>query len=142
MMLKNMLSICLLTAATSAWAADAPAPASAKPDAGDVHVEKATGENAQTVADVVTKRADLKDKVVQVRGKVVKYNPRIMGKNWVHLRDGTGTEADETNDLLVTTKDITKVGDVVTAKGVVRVEKDFGSGYAYNVMLEEATLQK
>ena len=109
-------------------------------DMSNISVPKATGANAQTVADVVTKRAELKDKPVLVRGKVVKYNGGIMGRNWVHLRDGTG--ADGGNDILVTTKNTTKPGEVVTAKGVVRIDKDFGSGYAYQVLLEDATLLK
>jgi len=111
-------------------------------DLANIKVPKAAGANAKTVAEVMTKGAELKDKPVLVRGKVVKYNEGIMGKNWVHLRDGSGTDADKTNDILVTTKDETKVGDVVTAKGVVHTDKDFGSGYAYKVLVEDATLQK
>ena len=83
----------------------------------------------------------LKDKPVLVRGKVVKYNAGIMGKNWVHLRDGSGSAADNTNDVLVTTANQAKVGDVVTVKGIVHTNKDFGAGYAYKVLIEEATLQ-
>lgn len=109
--------------------------------AGNVHVAKATGANARTVAEVMTGGAQLKDKTVIVRGKVVKYNPGIMGKNWVHLRDGSGSAADESNDLLVTTMSETRVGAVVTAKGIVRTDKDFGAGYAYKTLVEEATLQ-
>ncbi|MFY9329715.1 MAG: nucleotide-binding protein [Georgfuchsia sp.] len=111
------------------------------PDLGDVHVAKATGANARTVAEVVAQGAKLKDKPVLVRGKVVKYNQGIMGKNWVHLRDGTGSAADNTNDILVTTLSVTKVGDIVTAKGVVHTNKDFGAGYSFKVLVEEATLQ-
>jgi hypothetical protein len=107
----------------------------------DEHVSKAKGENAQTVADVVTKSAKLKDKTVLVRGKVVKYNAEIMDKNWVHLRDGSGSAEKDTNDILVTTASKTKVGDIVTFKGTVRTDKDFGSGYSYKVLIEEATLQ-
>jgi hypothetical protein len=109
---------------------------------GDVKVPKASGPDARTVAEVVTKSAELKDKTVLVRGKVVKYSDSIMGKNWIHLRDGSGSAADNTNDLLVTTKDQAKVGDVFVVKGVVRTDKNFGSGYAYKVLIEEATLQK
>ncbi|MCX7155589.1 MAG: hypothetical protein NTW45_03995 [Rhodocyclales bacterium] len=110
--------------------------------AGDVKVPKASGPEARTVAEVVTKSAELKDKAVLIRGKVVKYSPGIMGKNWIHLRDGSGSAADQTNDLLVTTMDPAKVGDVVVVKGVVRTDKDFGSGYAYKVLVEEAKLQQ
>lgn len=107
----------------------------------DVHVAKASGANARTVAEIITKSAELKDKPVLVRGKVVKYNPQIMGKNWIHLRDGTGSAADGTNDILVTSTNQTSVGAVVTVKGIVHTDKDFGAGYAYKVLIEEAALQ-
>ena len=106
-----------------------------------VKVPKAVGANAQTVEAVNIRRAELKDQVVRVRGKVVKYAPGIMGKNWIHLRDGTGSVASNTNDIVVTTTSETKTGDVVTARGTVQTDKDFGSGYAYKVLIEEATLQ-
>jgi len=111
-------------------------------DTGDVHVPKASGANARTVSEILTKSAELKDKPVLVRGKVVKYNPGIMGKNWIHLRDGSGSAADNTNDVLVTTMNQAKAGDVVTVTGVVRTNKDFGSGYSYKVLVEEATLKQ
>ena len=96
-------------------------------DIGDVRVGKATGANARTVAEISTKAKELKD------------NPGIMGKNWIHLRDGTGAEG--SNDLLVTTSQETRLGDIITIKGTVRVDKDFGAGYAYKVLVEDATLQ-
>src|SRR4051812_48599030 len=88
-------------------------------EAPDVKIEKAKGANARTVAEIVAKSADLKDKPVLVRAKVVKYNGGIMGKNWVHLRDGTGSATDNSNDIIVTTADQANVGDVVNAEGVV-----------------------
>jgi hypothetical protein len=111
------------------------------PDVGDVKVAKAQGPDARTVAELFGKKAELKDKPVTLRGKVVKFTPEVMGKNWVHLRDGTGSAADNTNDVVVTTKDQTQVGAVVVAKGVVRTDVDLGSGYAYKVLVEEAKLQ-
>jgi hypothetical protein len=110
-------------------------------DTTPIKVPKATGANARTVAEVITKSAELKDKPVRVRGKVVKYSGAIMGKNWIHLRDGSGTDADNTNDILVTSATPAKLGDVVTVAGVVRVNKDFGAGYSYKVLIEEATIQ-
>ena len=110
-------------------------------DIADVVVPKASGPNARTVEEIVTKGSELKDKSVLVRGKVVKYNPAIMGKNWIHLRDGSGSAAKNSNDILVTTADQAKLGDILTVKGIVRTDKDFGSGYAYKVLIEEATLQ-
>jgi hypothetical protein len=117
------------------------AKAAPAPDTAPIKVAKASGANARTVAEVATKSAELKDKPVVVSGKVVKYNPAIMGKNWIHLRDGSGDAAKETNDILVTTAAQTKVGDVVTASGIVRTNKDFGSGYTYKVLIEDATLK-
>jgi hypothetical protein len=114
---------------------------SRQPDAADVKVPKASGANARTVAEIMSNSAELNGKTVVVSGKVVKYNPEIMGKNWLHLRDGSGSAADNTNDILVTSKNQAKIGDIVTAEGIVRTDRDFGSGYAYKVLIEEASLQ-
>jgi hypothetical protein len=112
------------------------------PDVGDIRVAKAKGPDARTVAEIVGKKAELKDKPVMVRGKVVKFTPNVMGKNWIHLRDGTGSAADNTNDILVTTSEQTEVGDVIVAKGVVRTDVNLGAGYSYKVLVEDATVQK
>lgn len=103
-------------------------------------VSKATGKEARNVAEIFSQRTALKDKTVLVRGKVVKFTPEILGKNWLHLRDGSGSDADGTNDVLVTTKEPAKVGDVVLVKGVVHTDKDLGSGYFFKVLIEDATL--
>lgn len=116
----------------------APSPA----DIGSVKVPKATGRDARTVAEIVTQRAQLKDKTVEVRGKVVKFTGGVLGKNWIHLRDGSGSAAESTDDLVVTTADATRVGDVVIAKGVVHTDRDLGSGYAYKVLVEDARLTR
>ena len=108
----------------------------------DEHIDKAKGKNAHTVGELMGNGAKFRNKTVLVRGKVVKYNADIMGRNWAHLRDGSGFAADETNDILVTTKDATAVGEIVTAKGVIHTDKDFGAGYFYKVLIEDAKLQK
>jgi len=118
-----------------------PADASVAPVAPDAKVAKASGPNAKTVAEIITEAANLKDKTVLVRGKVVKYNAGIMGRNWIHLRDGSGSAVAKTNDVLITSLNAVKVGDVVTAKGIVRTDKDFGSGYIYKVIVEEASFE-
>ena len=110
-------------------------------DAGDIQVPKARGANAKTVAEIVKQAGNLKDKPVLVRGKIVKYNAGIMGMNWIHLRDGSGSAADESNDILVTTRQQAKLADVVNVQGVVRTNKDFGGGYTYKVLIEDATLK-
>lgn len=148
--MKSLFATSLILLATAASAVESVAPAKLPPghapisrpaDPGDIKVPKAVGANARTVAEIVTKRAELKDQAVLVRGKVVKFNPEIMGKNWVHLRDGSGSAADGSNDILVTTMASAKVGDVVTVQGIVRADKDFGAGYSYQVLIEEATLK-
>lgn len=122
-------------AATHAAAATGPK------EVGDVKVPKASGADARTVSEVWAQRAALKEKSVTLRGKVVKWNAGIMGKNWLHLRDGSGA-AGKDNDITITTSDEAAVGDVVLVKGTVRVDKDFGAGYAYPVIIEDAKLSK
>ncbi len=110
------------------------------PAAPDEKVAKAAGADARTVAEVWAQKDGLKEKTVTLKAKVVKYNQAIMGRNWLHLRDGSGAEASRDNDIAVTTMDTAKVGDVVTIKGVVRTAKDFGSGYTYPVIIEDAKI--
>ncbi len=90
----------------------------------------------QTVGDVYAKKAELSGKPVKVRGKVVKFSPQIMGKNWVHIQDGTGEAGN--NDLTVTTSATANIGDTVVISGALSLDKDFGYGYAYGVIVEDA----
>jgi hypothetical protein len=122
-------------------AAQHAAAAAGPADVGDVKVAKAAGADARTVAEIFSQRTSLKEKPVTIRGKVVKFNEGIMGRNWLHLRDGTGN-AGKDNDITITTGDRAAVGDVVVVKGTVRVDKDFGSGYAYPVIVEDAKVSK
>ena len=94
-----------------------------------------------SVADVFAKQAALSGKPVTVRGTVMKFNGGIMDRNWLHIQDGSGTADAKTNDLTITTAADVKVGDVVTLTGLVGTKKDFGSGYAYDVIIEKATLK-
>lgn len=89
-----------------------------------------------TVAAIYAGSAKLGGQTVKLRGKVVKYNANILNKNWVHVQDGTG-EAGR-NDLLVTTTDVAKVGETVLVEGKVALNKDFGAGYNYELLVEEA----
>jgi hypothetical protein len=104
-------------------------------------IPRATGPGAHTIAEVVAGRATLNGTSVTVRGQVTKYNPDIMGRNWLHVQDGSG-KGPAASDILVTTTGTANVGDVVVAKGVVRTDQDFGAGYSYAVMVEDATLVK
>jgi hypothetical protein len=94
-----------------------------------------------TVANVWANRKSLAGKTVTVRGRVVKFNGGIMGRNWIHIQDGTGAAADGTNDLLVTSDAAAKAGDVITVTGTVAIDKDFTAGYAYAVMIEGAKIE-
>lgn len=127
--------------AAGAVSASARPPAAAVPAAPDAKVSKAGGPDGRTVAEVLAKGAELKDKTVLVHGKIVKYTADVMGKNWIHLRDGSGAAADKTNDIVVTTANRAKLGDIVNVKGVVHVDKDLGAGYFFKTLIEEATLQ-
>ncbi len=94
-----------------------------------------------TIASVLTNSKSLGGKTVTLRGKVVKYNAAILGSNWVHLQDGSGSAKDGTHDIAITTSGTAKVGDIVTVTGTVVLDKDFGSGYAYAVLIEKATIK-
>ncbi len=107
-----------------------------------IKVDKATGPNAKTVAEVWAEKARLKDAKVTVKAKVVKLNSGILGKNWLHVRDGSGSDEAKDNDLTVTTTDDVAVGDVVTVDGTLRVDMDFGAGYRYPAIVENASVKK
>ncbi len=92
----------------------------------------------KTVAALYKEKATLAGKTVSVQGKVVKVNNGIMGHNWIHVQDGTGDA--KTNDLTVTSDQMATVGDKVTVSGVVGINRDFGSGYSYPLLLEKATI--
>jgi hypothetical protein len=108
----------------------------------DITVEKADGGNAYTVAELFEKRKELDNKDIVLKGKVVKVTARIMNKNWLHIQDGTGSAEDGNNDMVVTTMDLPSVGDTVTIKGVLFSDKDFGSGYKYNAIVEFGQVSK
>lgn len=105
-------------------------------------VAKASGSDARTVEEVIAGKTGLKDKSVSVRAQVVRVNNGIMGKNWIHVQDGSGKAAAGTHDILVTSKDTVAVGDIVTVKGTVRTEVKIGQGYDYAVLIEDASIRK
>ena len=95
-------------------------------------------ENGIAIKDLFANVNDFSEKEVIVKGKVVKVNRRIMDRNWVHLRDGTNFEGKA--NLVFTTQDTVNVGDIVTFKGVLTLNKDFGHGYVYPVIIEKSKL--
>ena len=97
-------------------------------------IKKAKG--GKTIQEIFAGKTVLNGREVSVRGKVVKYNAGIMNKNWLHIQDGTGAEG--SNDLTLTTSASAKVGDTVLVSGKVTIEKDFGFGYKFAVIIEDA----
>jgi hypothetical protein len=100
-------------------------------------LEKAVG--GSTIAELYSRRQELSGETVLVRGEVVKYTSNIMGRNWLHIQDGTGESGSD--DLTVTTPDSARVGDVVVVQGTAAVDKDFGAGYRYALIVEQANLK-
>ena len=103
----------------------------------EISIEPAEG--GISIAELFSNRDAYANKVVRIKGQVTKVNQVIMGKNWVHLQDGTGDSGK--HDLLITTQDEVALGDVVTFEGTIALNKDFGSGYSYEILIEEAKRQ-
>lgn len=99
-------------------------------------IKKADG--GKTVQEIFTDHTKLAGKTVSVRGKVVKYNAMILGKNWLHIQDGSGNADNRDNDLTVTSSTPAKLGDTVLVTGSVSLNKDFGANYKYAVILDDA----
>lgn len=95
-------------------------------------------ESEITLANIFEKRDDFVTKEFEIRGVVVKINKQVMGKNWIHIQDGT--EFNGKFDLTITSQGLPEMGDEVTFKGKLSVNKDFGSGYRYEVIMEDAVL--
>jgi translation initiation factor 1 (eIF-1/SUI1) len=102
----------------------------------DIKIEPIEG--GVTIADLYKGKDGFAGKEVKVKGEVVKFSADIMGRNWIHIQDGT--KDGESFDLTITTNDVTKVGDVITVVGAVSVKKDFGAGYFYEVIVENAKI--
>lgn len=107
------------------------------PQKDGISIEPAEG--GITVAELFANRKNYSSKQVRIRGEVVKFSPGIMNRNWVHMQDGTQDGTDF--DLVVTTTDTVAVGTIVTAEGVVALDKDFGYGYTYTVIIEDARVK-
>ncbi len=104
----------------------------------EVKVEPVAG--GVSIADLYAKKASFSGKTIKVKGKVTKFSPEIMGKNWIHIQDGT--ESNGKFDLTVTTDLTVKVGDVVSFEGKIALNKDLGHDYFYEVIMEDAKIIK
>ena len=104
----------------------------------EVKIEQPKG--GTTLETIFSKKESFNGKSIIVKGKVVKVNNGILEKNWVHIVDGTQFE--NKKSLTVTTTELIKVGEIVTFKGKITLDKDFGYGYVYDILLEEGELIK
>jgi hypothetical protein len=94
-------------------------------------------EDGNTIAEIYSDKINLKDKTVRVRGEVTKFTAGIMGKNWIHIRDSSTLD-----DLTITTDATAVLGEVVIGEGKLELDKDYGYGYLYPVILENARITK
>jgi hypothetical protein len=105
-----------------------------------VKVEKSLAQNGYTVGELFAKAVNLNNQKVTVKGQVVKVSPNIMGKNWIHIQDGTGDPTTNTHDLVITSSDMVEKGAIISLEGVLAADKDFGFGYRYDVLVEDAVV--
>ncbi len=115
-------------------------PHQGRPVAEKKEISVPPAEGGISIGELFTNAQSYAGKSVLIRGQVTKVNHAIMNKNWVHLQDGTGDG--QHYDLTLTTQDDAAPGEVVTFEGTITVNKDFGSGYAYDVLMEDAIKQK
>ena len=103
-----------------------------------IEVQLDKKEGITSIADVYKNQKELSGKEITVYGKVAKFNKSIMGKNWIHIQDGSDFEGNY--DLTITSMDVTSVGEIVELTGKITLNKDFGAGYSYAVIMEEGKL--
>ncbi|PJB14136.1 MAG: hypothetical protein CO118_10210 [Flavobacteriales bacterium CG_4_9_14_3_um_filter_32_8] len=93
-----------------------------------------------TIESLFENKTKYTGKTIQLTGEVVKFSTGIMDKNWIHFQDGTNFA--ENFDLTVTTTHEVNLGDIITIKGRISLDKDFGYGYFYDVIMEDAEIIK
>jgi hypothetical protein len=103
-------------------------------------ISVAPAEGGISIAKLFVSRNDYSGKKVKIKGQVVKVNEEVMGKNWIHIQDGT--KDGENFDLTITTLDKAAIDEVVTFEGTITLNKDFGYGYSYEVIMEDTKLLK
>ncbi len=106
----------------------------------DISVPTAKDANAVTVAELFQRAKKLQGTRVRIHARVVKFNGQILNRNWVHIQDGTGDPMHNTHDLVLTTNEDLQVGATILVEGTVAVDKDFGHGYIYPVLLEDVII--
>ena len=109
-----------------------------KPAANKINAKVEPCADCITIENLIANKNDFAGKTISMKGVVAKVNEEIMGRNWVHIQDGT--EADGIFDFTVTTNQSVKTGDIVTFKGIIAVDKDFGYDYFYEIIMEDAQI--
>lgn len=103
-----------------------------------LNISVETAKDGISIADLVSKKESYEGKTVRIRGQVTKYNAAIMDKNWIHLQDGT--EHEGTFDLTITSDSEVETGKTLTFEGRIALDKDFGFGYYYEIIMEDAKI--
>jgi hypothetical protein len=112
----------------------APADVDVKP------VERAKGADGKTVAEVIDQRTKLVGKTVRIHATVIKATPGVLGKTYLHLRDGSGDAARGTNDIVVTTESTPSVGATILIEGTLAIDRDIGAGYKFATIIDDAKI--
>jgi len=106
-------------------------------DSSNTNIEiKNTASGSIKISELVENYKKYEGKIVQVSGKCVKINPNIMGINWIHIKDGSKDDY----DLVITSNTFVQEGSMITMKATVTLNKDFGAGYKYDLILENGTI--
>lgn len=110
-----------------------------KPENSEKEISVQMPKGAITIAELFKNKENYNGKNVLVHGEVVKVNNGIMSKNWIHIQDGTKHKSDF--DLTITTMEEITVGSIITFEGIVSLDKDFGAGYVYALIIEEGKVK-
>jgi hypothetical protein len=124
---------------------DAPQVMAGQKSSGPVKTEKMNAkvepcEGCVKLSDLFSGKKTYEGKTIKITGKVTKFNAGIMGKNWIHIQDGSEYEGEY--DLTVTTSGEAAVGDIVTLEGKITLDKDFGYGYFYKIIMEDGVIAR
>ncbi len=103
----------------------------------NIKIEKAA--DGITIAELFANPKNYENKIVKIKGKVVKINSGIMNKNWIHIQDGTNFKDDF--DLTITSNQIASIDEIITVTGKIILNKDFGYGYSYKILMEDAKIE-
>ncbi|MCK5517652.1 MAG: DNA-binding protein, partial [Desulfobulbaceae bacterium] len=108
----------------------------------EITVTKSSAVNGYTVEEIFAQSKKLNGQKISLHGVVTKVSANIMGRNWIHLQDGTGNPMKNTHDIVATTSELPELNSKITVEGILAAEKDFGAGYKYAAIIEQATIIK